>query len=146
MHVPSDLALVKGSSKKFEEMELEFVVQSSFIKQVAALATRELTCSLRDTNGLVMRFGATIVLSLVFGLVFLGIGSADNGVIANFDSHVGSISMLMMMAMMGSSQQILVTFPFERPMFLREYTTGTCKSSLYLIMHVVDAVVCCCCR
>jgi hypothetical protein len=32
--------------------------------------------------------------------------------------------------MFAASQSVLLVFPFERPLFLREYATGTCKGAL----------------
>ena len=57
------------------------------------------------------------------------LGASDNGNsnTQNFNDHVGSISMTMILGLFGSAQSIILSFPFERPMFLREYSTGTCK-------------------
>jgi hypothetical protein len=127
MSIPADLQNLEGSSKKLSHSEQDFAVQSSFLKQVLALSTRELLGAIRDTKGLATRFGITLMVGLIIGLVFMGIGNRDYGVTDNFTSHVGAVSFLMFTEMSGASQQVMVTFPFERPMFLREYASGTCK-------------------
>eukprot|EP01034_Spumella_vulgaris_P014612 gene14612-18667_t len=138
--IPDDLVLVKGSSKKFTEVEPEFVVQSSFFKQVLALTEREFVASYRDTTGLMTRFGSTIVLGLVFGLIFLGVANQNDAIADNFNGHVGAISMLMILSMFASAQPVLLTFPFERPMFLREFTTGTYKAPAYFLSKLLIEV------
>ena len=34
--------------------------------------------------------------------------------------------------MFGPAQSVMLAFPFERPMFMREYATGTCTFTLWL--------------
>jgi hypothetical protein len=41
--------------------------------------------------------------------------------------------MVTIAAMMGAAQPIMISFPFERPMFLREYSTGTYSVLPYFI-------------
>ena len=80
----------------------------------------------RDTTSLATRFGITILLSLIFGLIFLGAGGRDDSLDVNFNSHFGTITMVLIDAMFGPAQSVMLAFPFERPMFLREFATGTC--------------------
>jgi len=61
------------------------------------------------------------------GLIFLGVGSKSNGNDGDFNNHVGALSMLMILGLFASAQSVMLSFPFERPMFLREFSTGTCK-------------------
>ena len=108
-------------------LQVIVTAQSSFPKQVYALTERELQSTFRDTGSLITKFGTTIFLSLLFGLIFLGVGGEDNGEAKKFNAHTGAIAMIMIATMFASSDPILLSFPFERPIFLREYTTGTCK-------------------
>ena len=82
----------------------------------------------RDTTSLATRFGITILLSIIFGLIFLGAGARDDSLDENFNSHFGAITMVLIDSMFGPSQSVMLAFPFERPMFLREVATGTCTS------------------
>lgn len=68
--------------------------------------------------------------SLIFGLIFLNAGNRDDSNESNFYSHFGAITMVLISAMFGPAQSVMLAFPFERPMFLREYATGTCKCSI----------------
>ena len=64
--------------------------------------------------------------SLLFGLIFLGAGNRDDAKDNNFNSHFGAITFVLIMAMFGPAEAAMLAFPFERPMFMREYATGTC--------------------
>ena len=128
-----DYALVEqGSSQRREESHLEFQVQSSFFKQMFELSWREMVATKRDTTALIVRFAVTILLNLLYGLIFLDAGGKDNGDQRDFSAHVGAVLMTMIGCMFGTAQPIMLAFPFERPMFLREVTTGTCKSLCFL--------------
>jgi len=123
-----DYALVEqGSSQRREESHLEFQVQSSFFKQLFELSWREAVATRRDTGALTTRFAVTILLNLLYGLIFLDAGGKDNGDARNFNAHVGGILFVMLSCMFGTATPVMLSFPFERPMYLREVTTGTCK-------------------
>eukprot|EP01032_Pedospumella_encystans_P012093 gene12093-14012_t len=136
-----DYALVEqGSSQRREESHLEFQVQSSFFKQLLELSWREAVATKRDTTALIVRFAVTILLNLLYGLIFLDAGGKDNGDQRDFSAHVGAVLMTMIGCMFGTAQPIMLAFPFERPMFLREVTTGTYTTTAYLISKLVVEV------
>lgn len=103
------------------------VSKASFWMQLRWLIYREFLDTTRDHNSLVARFGTTIFLSLLISLIFLGAGGKNNANPDEFNSHFGALTLATMSSMMGAAQPIMLHFPFERPMFLREYSTGTCK-------------------
>ncbi len=124
-----DYALVEqGSSQRREESHLEFQVQSSFFKQLFELSWREAVATIRDTGALIARFSVAILLNLLYGLIFLGVGGKDNGNNTNFSNHVGGVILAMLSCMFGTATPVMLAFPFERPIYLREVTTGTCTS------------------
>lgn len=124
--IPNDLIEDIHSSRLDSEV-LVFQSESSFIKQVGAISYREIINFFRDIPSLVARIGITAFLNILYGLIFLKAGSRDNGNTDDFNTHVGAMSMLVIFALFGSGQSVLLAFPFERPMILREYVTGTCK-------------------
>lgn len=109
------------------DAEITFVTQSSFTRQLYFLAHREAVNTMRDVGALVGRFGVTIFLFILFGIIFFNAGGKDDGNTTDFNSHFGALSMTLIAGMFGAAQPVMLTFPFERPMFLREYSTGTCK-------------------
>jgi hypothetical protein len=141
MPVPDDCLSEKsmggGGSHRQEMSEMAFQVQSSFGKQMVNLAYREFVGLVRDTGALQTRFSVTILLNLLYGLIFLGAGGKDNADANNFSAHVGGIMIATIYSMFGSAQPIMLSFPYERPMFLREYSTGTCKSCCHYFLSTL---------
>lgn len=108
-----------------------------FWKQLSALAHREAISQYRDTAALIGRFGVTIFLNILYGLIFLNAGGGNNGNVGEFQAHFGAITMIMISGMFGSAQPTMLSFPFERPMFLREYNTGTYRVAPYFISKAI---------
>ena len=94
---------------------------------------REFTSIRRDTTALIARFGITIFLNLIFGLIFFRAGAGNNSVNAEFQAHFGAISLVTISSMFGSAQPVLLSFPSARPVFLREYSTGTYSAVAYFL-------------
>jgi hypothetical protein len=59
-------------------------------------------------------------------LIFLNAGGRDDSNQANFSAHYGAVFMVAVGAMFGPAQPVMLSFPSERPLFMREYATGTC--------------------
>jgi ABC-type multidrug transport system ATPase subunit len=119
-----------NESEKVVDQYLDEVVlnvKASFHKQLYWLCYRELLNTKRDVASLVARFGITIGLNLIFGLIFLNAGGKDDSNPVNFNSHFGAIVMILISSMFGPAQSAMLEFPFQRPLFMREYATGTCK-------------------
>jgi ABC-type multidrug transport system ATPase subunit len=95
----------------------------SFATQTRVLYKREFTNLKRDKGSLIARFGITIFLNLLFGLIFKGVGEASNDVMVNTQSHFGAFVMCLMSAMFGAGQPALFGILEDRPIFLREYAT-----------------------
>jgi ABC-type multidrug transport system ATPase subunit len=137
MEAPLELQDTKSQSLKFDQ-EVVFKAEASFTKQMYALTKREVVNSYRDVAALVGRFGVTIILHLLYGLIFLNAGDGDNGDPTEFNSHLGAVTMVVISSMFGCAQPVMLSFPYERPMFLREYSTGTCKLvSPFLIIFLL---------
>lgn len=125
MEKPEDCCNEVSSKLKIENVV--FQTESSFAKQFYYLTVREFRNTKRDVAALIGRFGVTILLNLLIGLIFLRAAGQGNTSDDDFNAHVGGITMVIIMSLFGSAQSILLNFPYERPMFLREYSTGTCK-------------------
>lgn len=99
------------------------VRQKSFGVQLGFLVRREAQQLLRNKVGLIMRFVVNGVMGLFFAFIFLGIGGKDTDA-GGMQGHFGAICNLMIGTMFGSSQPLLLQFPSERPVFLREYASN----------------------
>jgi ABC-type multidrug transport system permease subunit len=108
-------------------------VQSSFLNQLRLLLQREIRQNYRDIAALIGRFGVTIFLNLLIGLIFAGAGARDSAHPDGFSAHFGALVMVSIGSMFLSAQPVMLAFPIERPIFLREYTTGTYSCFAYFI-------------
>ncbi|GBG24598.1 ABC transporter G family member 9 [Hondaea fermentalgiana] len=108
---------------------------SSVWTQLSELTKRELRNIVRDKGALIGRFGITAFLNILFALIFLG--SADiNDEGYELRGHFGALTNMFIGAMFGASQPVLLTLPMERVTFLREYSTGSYRSTPYFLSKV----------
>eukprot|EP00981_Chlorochromonas_danica_P016089 scaffold15594_cov199-Ochromonas_danica.AAC.1 len=118
-----DLGHTRSSTRL--NMDVEFKAERSLSRQIMALTIREAVGTVRNVGALAARFGMTVFLYLLFGLIFLGVGGKDYSDDSNMTNHFGGITQLLLISMFGSAQPVMLSFPFERPTFMREYATGT---------------------
>lgn len=111
-------------------------VQAGLVTQFAALGKREYQNVIRDKASLAARFGIAAALNLIFALIFFKVGDAK-GKDYDMFSHFGAVMFAAISAMFGSAQPIALTFPSERPLFLREYANGTYSSVPYFWSKLV---------
>jgi ABC-type multidrug transport system ATPase subunit/ABC-type multidrug transport system permease subunit len=127
----ADLSMDDAMKMDVEDNSIENA--SDFSLQVSELFARDWANVKRDKGALIGRFGITILLNVLFGLIFYQAGQGDDGDPEEFSAHFGAITMIAISSMFGSAQPTLLTFPFERPMFLREYSTGTYNAKAYFL-------------
>lgn len=105
--------------------------------QLIVLTAREARGVLRNKGIIGARLGMAIFLAGLYAWLFTGTASTgtdpnakpncladgfnSGACTADFQAHFGSLVSLSIMAMMNSAQPILLQFPSERPVFLREY-------------------------
>jgi len=134
---PSSGKARKGSAVSGTTLQ---TIEASMSKQLRFLLARELQQNYRDVGALVGRFGITIFLNLLFGLIFAGAGGRDSAKPDALPSHFGAMVMVTIGSMFGTAQPVMLNFPMERPIFLREYTTGTYSTFAYFISKGVVEV------
>eukprot|EP01052_Picozoa_sp_SAG31_P022373 SAG31_NODE_1777_length_7299_cov_60.190694_1_plen_433_part_00 len=110
--------------------------QRSRCMQLGALLVRELRGLWRNKPALYARFGMTGILNLLFAFIFKGAGmwptqGADLSEEARFllindsiSNHFGAITQILIGTMFGAAQPMMLEFPLERPIFIREYRTA----------------------
>lgn len=128
MEVHPSLLEDSNESIRLGDSVIEFTAERSFATQMYALTERETVNVYRDTNALIGRFVISGILNLLFGIIFLNAGGRGNDTNDDFNTHFGAIAMVLISGMFASAQTVMLSFPYERPMFLREYSTGTCKN------------------
>jgi ABC-2 type transporter len=128
-------------SKKGEKLT-EVASPPGVFTQTNMLFMREVRNLHRDVTALGARFGLTVFLSVLIGVIFLDVGNEDSGDVVNLNSQFGALVMLTLMVMFGTAQPALLSFPEERPVFLREYSTNHYSVVPYFISRLtMEAIV-----
>lgn len=104
--------------------------------QTSLLFKREFTDLKRDIPSLGMRFGITIFLNLLFGVIFNGVGGLSNVSNRNTQSHFGALIMVQLSSMFGTAQPAIFAIPEQRPIFLREYSTDHYSVFAYFLSRL----------
>eukprot|EP00602_Paraphysomonas_sp_CaronLab_P000855 CAMPEP_0185030922 /NCGR_PEP_ID=MMETSP1103-20130426/18064_1 /TAXON_ID=36769 /ORGANISM="Paraphysomonas bandaiensis, Strain Caron Lab Isolate" /LENGTH=608 /DNA_ID=CAMNT_0027566227 /DNA_START=89 /DNA_END=1912 /DNA_ORIENTATION=- len=115
------------------DTEVVLAVKAGLFVQLQWILWREALNTRRNVPALVGRYGVTIILSIIFGFIFLNVGDKNDANEDNFLAHYGVVTMVSINAMFGTAQPALLEFPNERPIFLREYATGTYGIFAYTI-------------
>lgn len=92
--------------------------------QTRMLFDREFKKLRRDKLALVVRIGSSAVFGLLFGMIFFGVGRSDYVDFAEVMASFGAIANLLIGIMFGVAQSALISFPQDRNVFLREYSTN----------------------
>merc|ERR1712137_1138587 len=112
------------------------------LTEIRLLFTREVMNFRRDTAALGTKFGLTLFLGLLIGVIFYDVGATSNTSQSNVQSRFGALIICMMMGMFGTAQDALLQFPQERPVFLREYSTNHYSVFSYFLSRLtMEAVV-----
>jgi ABC-2 type transporter len=105
--------------------------------QTHMLFKRELSHMYRYPLPVQTRMGVTTFLSTLIGTMFWKVGNADQTNIFNLQSHHGGVMICLFFALLGAAQPALVSFPEERPIFLREYTTEHYSVTSYFLSRLL---------
>uniref|UniRef100_A0A7S2LEQ2 ABC transporter domain-containing protein n=1 Tax=Leptocylindrus danicus TaxID=163516 RepID=A0A7S2LEQ2_9STRA len=110
--------------------------------ELKLLFEREMLNLKRDTVPLYIRFGITIFLNILYGLIFQGIGSKSTADSIAINSRFGALIMSILSVMFGTAQPALIALPSERPVFLREYYTNHYSVYTYFVSRfAVEAAI-----
>ena len=100
--------------------------------QVKELAKREAKMYLRDKTSFIAGYVIGIVLTVITSLIFFQAGKEwgdDNDtddILQSVNDHRQAVAFVVLNCMFNAAQPILLSFPSQRPVFLREYTSGMC--------------------
>jgi ABC-type multidrug transport system ATPase subunit/ABC-type multidrug transport system permease subunit len=114
------------------------VHKASLKTQTKVLLSREVKNTLRNKQIMGMRIGSATFMAALFGGIFWQVGKADTLTTANTSmsqimSYVGAVTFVAIQAMFGNVQPVLLSFPKERPIFIREYSSGAYSASIYFL-------------
>eukprot|EP01062_Namystynia_karyoxenos_P031994 TRINITY_DN2365_c0_g1_i1.p1 TRINITY_DN2365_c0_g1~~TRINITY_DN2365_c0_g1_i1.p1 ORF type:complete len:679 (+),score=258.24 TRINITY_DN2365_c0_g1_i1:93-2039(+) len=112
------------------------LVRAGLPRQIKYLGVREARNLIRDKKNLIARFGTSIFIMLLVGIVFKAVGSKWDTQ-SEVRDHFGALSQIAISGMFGISQPVLLSMPLERPIFLREYAAGTYSVFPYLMCKLL---------
>jgi len=105
--------------------------------QIKLLFGREFKKIRRDKLSLVIRIVSSGVFGLLFGAIFYGVGNSDYFEFPEVMASFGAISNLLISTMFGVAQAALTSFPQDRAVFLREYSTNHYSVIPYFISRTL---------
>lgn len=131
-----------GNGTSALEIKADASHHVSMLTEIKLLYIRELKSMVRFTVPLKARFGFSIFMSLLIGIIFLRVGSTNASIPKNFQSHFGGLLIILMSNMFGTAMPSLLQFPLERPIFLREYSTGHYNVASYFCSKLtMEAII-----
>jgi len=135
-----DLGAVAPAVVEDEDSDLA-LQKPGFLTQTFLLYKRELLQIKRDVPSTAARFGITIFINVLVGLIFKDVGNTDPAEYSNLQSRFGAIVMIVLNIMFGTAQPALLQFPEDRPVFLREYTTNHYSVVAYFLARFTSEAV-----
>ena len=128
-----------GGEGTLEAADLPTSTTAGFCVQMAYLVRREFFNLVRDRQSLGARYGMSMVLSLLIGVIFFQVGSDwgtdgdPDDITVQINNHWGALVFSCINSMFLSSQPMLLAFPIERAAFMREYTSGSYSTPAYIL-------------
>jgi len=109
--------------------------------QVTLLFQREITGLYRDWTVPFVRVLLVFVVSLFIGMIFFDVGLADKADRLQIQSIFGAMAIVLVFGLLASIQIVLLAFPEERPVFLREYSTNHYSVTSYVVAKFTTEVL-----
>lgn len=107
--------------------------RAGFCVQMYWLVHREVMTIVRNPRMLRTRFGLISFINFLLGVMCMGAGGRDRANGANLTSYFGALTIATMSSMFASAQPVMLSFPLDRPIFMREYNVGTYSSLSYFL-------------
>jgi len=105
---------------------------AGFLVQLYHLTKREASYVWRNKPGLIASIVAPLLLNAVFACIFEGVGDMSRAEY-NLQGHFGAVAQVLIGGMFGAAQPLLLRFPLDRGIFLREYATSTYGAAPYFL-------------
>ena len=112
-----------------------------FATQTIWLLQRNVQDFTRNIHPLRTRTAMTLLISVLAGILFYDAADKDFKDFVNLQTAFGALLLSLMSTMFSTVLPVLVSFPEERPVFLREYSTGCYSVSSYFVSKFTLEVV-----
>ncbi|GFY40381.1 ATP-binding cassette sub-family G member 1 [Trichonephila inaurata madagascariensis] len=104
--------------------------------QFRVLTYRSLVCTLREPMATQLRFFAHLIVGLLLGMLYFGIGNDASKIFNNSGFLFFSLLFLIFTAMMPT----VLTFPMEKTIFAREYINSWYSTKIYYLSKTVAEI------
>jgi len=128
------LGIQENSDSKAEE-------NPGFAVQARMLFRRELLNTKRNTHAIKTRFGMTVIISSVIGALFYQVAQLPSDDYTNVQTTFGALLISMLSNVFATAMPSLLSFPEERPVFLREYSTNHYSVASYFLSRLTMELV-----
>ncbi|GFT00052.1 ATP-binding cassette sub-family G member 1 [Trichonephila clavipes] len=139
----STLCLLEDQVDKKPSIFKENALESSYggyatssWNQFKVLTYRSLVCTLREPMATQLRFFAHLVVGLLLGMLYFGIGNDASKIFNNSGFLFFSLLFLIFTAMMPT----VLTFPMEKTIFAREYINSWYSTKIYYLSKTVAEI------
>jgi len=113
------------------------IQKASWCVELEMLLEREKNSLIRNPAPIIANVVITAFLSVVFGVIFFGVGKENRDSMLVVQGALGALVNSLMSVMMGQSQNALMIFSAERPLFMREYSTNHYSILPYFLSKLV---------
>lgn len=133
LEAPKEIDIADGTPRSANGLDS---ASAGFFPQLMALTSREFQSVWRNKPGLIASVAVPTVLNLFFAAIFFDVGNTDSD---DYDpmSHFGGMTQVAIGGMFGAAQPLLLRFPLDRGIFLREYATQTYGAAPYFLSKSV---------
>ncbi|KAG8177828.1 hypothetical protein JTE90_021160 [Oedothorax gibbosus] len=139
----STLCLLQDKVDKKPSIFKENALESSYggyatssWNQFKVLTYRSLVCTLREPMAFQLRLFAHLVVGLLLGMLYYGIGNDASKIFNNSGFLFFSLLFLIFTAMMPT----VLTFPMEKTIFSREYTNSWYSTKIYYLAKTISEI------
>ncbi|CAB9508541.1 Putative white-brown complex homolog protein 30 [Seminavis robusta] len=139
-----DSEISDGISDGFNFASVKQQDRVGMVAQTKFLFIREIQNFRRNVHPLRTRTGMTLLIALLAGVLFFDAAKADFSLLTSFvdlNTAFGALLLALMSTMFSTVLPVLVSFPEERPVFLREYSTGCYSVPAYFASRFVMEVL-----
>ena len=115
---------------------MEVESRAPFLKQFSELTKRGWVNHIRNPLTFRARMGQTIIMSILTGLVYLRLGYDQ----VNISDRIGALFFMSLTQIMANLNGVLLTFPLERALLVREYSNGMYSVSAYYLGKFISTL------
>jgi len=115
------------------------VKRASFFTQFTLLTGREVKNVWRDKKSFGARMGMTVGQAVLYAVIFPGVANESDP--SKLFNIFGALVGLCIAGFFGAAQPLLLSFPLERPVFLREYSSNMYSCVAYFVSKTCVEVV-----